>query len=169
MDQEPAVVKGLPLENTSPTVLPAARKGDVGAQPSKMLTQLRSEIEGIRSDLDIYVTELDRRRHEVLDIQSSARKHKGLIIAVGASLVALTVGLVIYRTKSRAKRSPGHFRDQRAGMRPSARILGTDESFARRVAEAAVGIAVGAVIGAVKGRVQRAVSGQNPASAIHER
>jgi len=100
------------------------------------------------SPLGAYITELDRRRHEAFDVRPQVRKHKGLAITVGASLIALTAGLAVYWANDPVK-SPTMMRLRRDEL-PEEK-----DSNRSRVTRAAVG-----VLGAVKGGAQRAVSGR---------
>jgi hypothetical protein len=56
--------------------------------------QLETEIAGLRDELGALVAELDRRRHEALDIRLQLRRHAGPIAAVGAGVVATLAGLI---------------------------------------------------------------------------
>jgi hypothetical protein len=81
--------------NRSPEVSnPDGRETPAAAQPQVAPEEMdprevETEIELIRSDIDVLVGELDRRRHEVLDVRVQARKHP-----IGASVVGLAAALV---------------------------------------------------------------------------
>jgi len=65
--------------------------------------QVAGEIEGLRSDLGLLVSELDRRRHEAFDLKLQARRHP-LAAVVAASAAALLVGgLVAFALRSRRR------------------------------------------------------------------
>lgn len=63
--------------------------------PGPEVTRLRSDIEDARDGLGVYVSELDRRRHDAFDLKGQLKKHKALLgivtIAAAASLVARAV------------------------------------------------------------------------------
>jgi hypothetical protein len=67
--------------------------------------ELQHEIESIRDDLAGMVGELDRRRHELLDL----RRHAVPLIAIGAALLAVATGgitLAVARRRRRARLGP---------------------------------------------------------------
>jgi hypothetical protein len=64
---------------------------------------IESDIERLRGELDGMVGELDRRRHEAFDVRLQARRHAGLVAAVGAVAVVLTVAGFAAWTSSRRR------------------------------------------------------------------
>jgi hypothetical protein len=46
--------------------------------PGVEISQLRTEIDAARDQLGTYISELDRRRHEALDLKLQVKKHPGL-------------------------------------------------------------------------------------------
>jgi hypothetical protein len=62
------------------------------------ISRLRTEIDATRDQLGTYISELDRRRHEALDLKLQVKKHPGLVIGAVAAVVgaaALAVVMVI--------------------------------------------------------------------------
>jgi len=74
-------------------------------EPRKMARELEGEITEIRSRLDRSLAELDRRRHELTDVKLQARRHPVVVIAAGATVLALLGGLgyAIYLARQRQK------------------------------------------------------------------
>jgi len=70
---------------------------DHGANPAQEVAALASEIEQTREKLGGYVSELDRRRHEVL---SRTPARAGVVAAVGA-LIGLGTFLIVRRRRRR--------------------------------------------------------------------
>lgn len=73
--------------------------------PAEQVSRLRSEIDATRDELGNYITELDRRRHDALDVKVQLQRHKGIVIAVGVGLVAVTAGLVTLSLRSRRRQA----------------------------------------------------------------
>ena len=74
-------------------------------EPRKMARELEGEITEIRSRLDHSLAELDRRRHELTDVKLQVRRHPGVVIAAGATVLALLGGMAyaIYLSRQRHK------------------------------------------------------------------
>jgi hypothetical protein len=65
--------------------------------------EIEREIDHLRTRLDRSLAELDRRRHELMDVRLQMRKHPAVFIGAGA-VVALMLGGVafaIYRSRKR--------------------------------------------------------------------
>jgi hypothetical protein len=77
--------------------------------------ELEAEIEGLRGELDGMVDELDRRRHEAFDVRLQLRRHAGLVAAVGAGALLLTVFGIAAWTSSRRRQDLLHVRLQNLG------------------------------------------------------
>jgi hypothetical protein len=56
------------------------------ASPRAVVEELGSEVAGVREELDTLLGELDRRRHDALDVRLQLRRH-----AVGAGLTAFAL------------------------------------------------------------------------------
>jgi hypothetical protein len=69
--------------------------------PAAEVTRLQSEIVDARDGLGVYLSELDRRRHEVLDMKLQLKKHRGVGIGVGVVAVAALAGVALAMTRSR--------------------------------------------------------------------
>ncbi len=57
---------------------------------------IEREIRGLRSDLDHLIGELDRRRHEMLDVKLQVRRHAVPVSLTALALVLATAGTVTY-------------------------------------------------------------------------
>jgi hypothetical protein len=62
-----------------------------GAQPE----ELKHEIDQVRSQLDVLIRELDRRRHEATDVVLQVRKHPLAATVVGAAAALVTAALAV--------------------------------------------------------------------------
>jgi hypothetical protein len=83
----------------------------VDEKPAAEVNRLRTEIEDARDGLGVYVSELDRRRHEALDLKLQLKRHPAVAIGVAVVTVAAVAGAVHMMVRSR-----------RAGRMPPWRI-----------------------------------------------
>jgi prefoldin subunit 5 len=65
--------------------------------------RLESQIENLRSELDAMIGELDRRRHEALDIRLQLRRHGRLVVAIGAGAAVLMMAAAVVWGSSRRR------------------------------------------------------------------
>jgi hypothetical protein len=65
----------------------------VEESPAMEVNRLRTEIDDTRDELGVFVSELDRRRHEVMDIKLQVRKHP--VVALVAVAAAVGIGLAL--------------------------------------------------------------------------
>jgi hypothetical protein len=66
---------------------------------------LESDIVRLRTELDGMVSELDRRRHEALDVRLQLRRHAGLVATVGTVALVLAVAGIAAWTSSRRRQN----------------------------------------------------------------
>jgi hypothetical protein len=78
----------------------ATRQADT---PRGAVRLLEGQITGLRDELGALVTELDRRRHEALDLRLQVRRHKREIALTGAVLAGMAVGY-LWVSVSRGRR-----------------------------------------------------------------
>ena len=74
------------------------------AAPGDAVRQLGAEIAALREELSGLVAELDRRRHDMLDLKLQARRHALGVTATVASLIGAAAGVVwvgIWRSRRR--------------------------------------------------------------------
>lgn len=64
------------------------------ASPRETARQIEGEISRLREELGALVGELDRRRHELLDVKLQVKRHALAATLTGVSLVAAASGLV---------------------------------------------------------------------------
>jgi hypothetical protein len=70
----------------------------------EVVSRVSGEIDALRGDIGNLVAELDRRRHEMLDLRLQARRHP-VVVAVTAAGAALLVGaLIAYAVRDRRER-----------------------------------------------------------------
>jgi hypothetical protein len=101
----------------------------------KSVQQLEQKVGLIREHLTDVVSELDYRRHELMDVKGQLRKHAGLIagIAGGAVLIAGgIIGFSVYRSRTRPP--PRYVRVDKVQQ---------PESVGHRIATVAAGAIVG--------------------------
>lgn len=84
----------------------------VEESPAMEVNRLRTEIDETRDELGVFVSELDRRRHEVMDIKLQVRKHPvAALVAVAAAVgiglaLAGAVVVLVRAAKGTRKRRP---------------------------------------------------------------
>jgi hypothetical protein len=66
---------------------------------------LEREIEGIRDDMGLIASELDRRRHAVFDWRSQLRKHAGTLSLVALGLVVFAAGTTVLSVRRKRRRN----------------------------------------------------------------
>lgn len=112
--------------------------------------RVSGEIDTLRQELGRLVSELDRRRHELLDVKLQVRKHPGVVIAaagVAALLLGGMVGMAVRKRRQHARPATR----AREARRALARLLDHPERVANepglalKIATAA-GVAVGTVV-----------------------
>ena len=72
--------------------------------PQESVRHLNGEIAMLREDLARLVAELDRRRHEALDVKRQVKRHALGVILTGAAVVAAPVGLMLATRRTRPQR-----------------------------------------------------------------
>ncbi len=112
--------------------------------------RVSGEIDVLRRDLGSIVAELDRRRHELLDVRLQARRHPVVVVVAAGGAALLVGGLVALAIRqSRERRRPT--RRVREARRAIARLLdhphrvAAEPSAAVKIATAA-GVAAGSAI-----------------------
>lgn len=89
MDEEPTGVR------------PERADTRVEERPAVQISRLRTEIDATRDQLGTYITELDRRRHEALDLKHQVKKHPALAIGAGVAIVGAVAGAVVMVIRAR--------------------------------------------------------------------
>lgn len=89
MDEEPTGVR------------PERAIAQVDEKPAVQINRLRTEIDATRDQLGTYISELDRRRHEALDLKLQVKKHPGLAIGAGVALIGAMAGAVVMVIRAR--------------------------------------------------------------------
>lgn len=108
--------------------------------------RVAGEIDVIRGELGGLVAELDRRRHEALDLRLQVRRHP-VLIATAASVAALVVGgaVAVLVHQARERRRPARrardLRDALGRLVEHPREVGSQPSIGNKVVTA-VGVAV---------------------------
>jgi hypothetical protein len=116
------------------------------ASPRAAVEELGSEIAGVREELDTLLSELDRRRHEALDVPLHLRRH-----AVGAGLTAFalvataagSVWLTHWRGRRRArlKAKAGRFYHALSRMTEPPERVATESTIPAKIVTAAASAA----------------------------
>jgi hypothetical protein len=116
MGEEPTRLRAeLPTSRVSPAPGTIDRRSEFARkdrdedeeQPAVEIGRLRTEIDATRDQLGTYLSELDRRRHEALDLKHQAKKHPGLVIGAGAAIVGAVAGAVVMVYRARTHERPG--------------------------------------------------------------
>jgi hypothetical protein len=78
-------------------------KGGNGAAEPRQPREIERDIEHLRVRLDHSLAEIDRRRHELMDVRLQMRRHPLVFVGAGAVVVLLLggVGYSIYRSRKR--------------------------------------------------------------------
>ena len=78
------------------------KNGNGSAEP-RTPREIERDIEHLRVGLDHSLAELDRRRHEMMDVKLQMRRHPAVFVGAGAVVVLLLggVGYAIYRARKR--------------------------------------------------------------------
>ncbi|MGH7314336.1 MAG: hypothetical protein ACREJV_14260, partial [Candidatus Rokuibacteriota bacterium] len=74
--------------------------------PRETVRLLEGQITGLRGELGELVTELDRRRHEALDVKLQVRRHAREITLAGVVVVGVAAGVVwanVWRSRRRQR------------------------------------------------------------------
>lgn len=74
---------------------------EVKEQPAVEISRLRTEICATRDQLGTYIAELDRRRHEALDLKHQLKKHPGLVIGTAVAIIGAVAGAVVMVNRAR--------------------------------------------------------------------
>jgi hypothetical protein len=75
-----------------------------GSRPDEVVGRVEGEIDMLRNELGGLVAELDRRRHEALDLRLQARKHPVLAAAVATAAALLLGGTIAFVVHARRER-----------------------------------------------------------------
>lgn len=121
------------------------------AGPRAAAEELGSEIAGVREELDTLLSELDRRRHDALDMPLQLRRH-----AVGAGLTAFAlvataaggVWLTHWRGRRRARLTAkaGRFYHALSRMTEHPERVATGSTIPAKIVTAAASAAVAALV-----------------------
>jgi hypothetical protein len=113
--------------------------------------EIGNEVAHVRDELDVLLGELDRRRHEALDVPLQLRRH-----AMGASLTVLavtlaaagSVGLTMWRRRRRARLSArvGRFSQAITRMTEHPERVATERAMPAKIATAAANAAVAMLV-----------------------
>lgn len=120
------------------------------AGPFDVVHRTEDDIDSLRRDLGRLVSELDRRRHELLDVRGQLRKHPRVVIGAAAGAALLLGGLVAVAVGNRRRHARPSVRAAEA-RRALARLLdhpdrvAAEPSMGAKIATAA-GVAAGAVV-----------------------
>ena len=130
-----------------------------GSPSSPDVGRVAGEIDVLRNELGGLVSELDRRRHEALDLRLQVKRHPVLVATV-ATVAALVVGgaIALIVLDARRRRSPAHrareVRDALSRLVDHPRRVAAEPSMSNKIATA-VGAAVATAI--AKRLVDRAI------------
>lgn len=119
--------------------------------PAAEVHRLRTEIDDARDGLGAYVSELNRRRHDAVDLRLQLRRHKAL--AIGAGVAAASAAAVAVAGVVRSRRKAARLLPASLG-----RIAPSMAKKSRRVRKFLLGTAVPIALKAARAIVERAAS-----------
>ena len=113
--------------------------------------ELGNEVAHVRDDLDVLLGELDRRRHEVLDVPLQLRRHA---LGVGLTVLAFTlaaagsVGLTMWRRRRRRRlrARAGRLSQAIARMTEHPERVATEPTIRAKIVTAAVSAVAAALV-----------------------
>ncbi len=111
--------------------------------------RVSGEIETLRHELGNLVSELDRRRHEFLDVRAQVRRHPAVVIAAAGGAALLLGGVLAVAVRNQRRRSRPTVRAQEA-RRALARLLDHPH---RVAAEPSIGVKIATAAGVAAGSV----------------
>jgi hypothetical protein len=119
--------------------------------PRAAAEALGSEIAVVRQELDTLLGELDRRRHEALDVPLQLRRHAFGALLTVLALVATAAGsvwLTLWRRRRRERLGAraGRFRQAVSRMTEHPERVATEPTVAGKIATAAANAAVAALV-----------------------
>ena len=146
-------------------------EGTTGVGTDKTTRELCGEIAELREDLDVLVGELDRRRHEAVDVKLQVRRHAMGVALTGIAFVgtaAAFVWLGVWRHRRRQSLAArgSRLREAFGRMIDAPERVAAEPTVATRIATAAVNAAIAAVIKKILERaVVRALEHREEAAA----
>lgn len=131
------------------------RMVDAGSA-DQAVAQLGADIAALREDLGGLVAELDRRRHELLDVRLQARRHAGAAAVTAVSLIGAASGVVwlsIWRARRRQTPVARTTRLQEAVERmiDQPERVATEQSVLGKIVTAAVTAGVATIMNRILG------------------
>ncbi|HYD48637.1 MAG TPA: hypothetical protein VEB21_09830 [Terriglobales bacterium] len=94
-------LNGADTMSTSDEVLQEPIEVEATSTDDGEVGEIEDEIEALRSELGNLVGELDRRRHEMTNMQLQASRHSTALIVGGIAAALLVAGLVAYGRRAR--------------------------------------------------------------------
>lgn len=82
----------------------AAADGDEDLSPAKRTQLIEGEIDELRDELGVLVSELDRRRHEAMDVKLQIQRHAVPVALIGLGALAAVGALIAWRIHAKQER-----------------------------------------------------------------
>ena len=100
---------------------PERAAAKVEETPAVQVSRLRTEIDATRDELGTYISELDRRRHEALDLKLQAKRHPALALGAGVAILGAVAGGLAMAIRARRHEAAGRElrRKARRGASPA--------------------------------------------------
>jgi len=135
--------------------------GDADA-PRATVRQLEAQITALREELGELVAELDRRRHEALDVKLQVRRHAREITLTGVALVGAAAGFVSFnvwrsRRRQRFGAREGRFQQAMSRMIERPERVAAEPTVTMKIITAAANAAAATLIKKVLERVVQQV------------
>jgi hypothetical protein len=132
----------------------------VNMPPRDAARQLDREIAALREELSALVAELDRRRHEALDVKLQVKRHGLELALTGVALIAAASGFVWFKRQRSRRRAGwrGQLERLRDAVRPSRKTADRAQG-PRAVTSILTAAANAGVAAVIKKGLERALRG----------
>jgi hypothetical protein len=139
-------------QRTSGLETPAERRdGHAESSPRDAAEALSDEVAAVRDDLDTLLGELDRRRHELLDVRLQVRRHARGVTLTAVAFVVAAAGVVWLRGRRERERQAvtaqaGRLRQAVSRMIDRPERVAAEPTFAGKIGAAVTSAAAASLV-----------------------
>ena len=160
-------------EGTSGVEMSTEKRADEPT-PRAITERLSTEIGVVRAELDGLVAELDRRRHDALDVRLQLRRHSlGATLTMLALMTTAAGGIWLgawrHRRRARLTGQAGQLRQAISRMTEHPERVAAEPTMAGKVVTAAASAAVASLVKKLLERGVQRLLDQQPADAVASR